>query len=404
MLLGSGPVVHVVANLRLRVESLERVDVLIAQLDRRHTSRLRRLRDLLPVLVASRLEQHGAPVRSVVSSDAIRGYGFVRVSHVRRSVGVVDGRRDAKLLVGRIRGCRVSHGGEETRVAVLRAQRRRRRRRRPSSFRSLDERFDGSALREPGRDVGPRGRDAVDARRASLAEDGEERGVEHDVREGGRVAARDESAAGRREMGLEGAREDRLEWCAVVGRARDGDGGCEGGCLPLAPSLRGPSRGAGGCERLGRAEVARHRVGLGEDERPVVADGERDGGAAVALRALRHGHELDVRAGDGGGDEGLHRAGVRAAAREFHGSHRGREGGRGVGLEVACCSDRRFLSLLRGGGLGLRCGHGRGWGRRVGGGLSRRRSGTRRGGGTRRCRLGLARGFVAHRYEDGGAT
>ena len=121
----------------------------------------------------------------------------------------------------------------------------------------------------------------------------------------------------------------------------------------------------------------------------------------MALRALRHGHELDVRAGDGGGDEGLHRAGVRAAAREFHGSHRGREGGRGVGLEVACCSDRRFLSLLRGGGLGLRCGHGRGWGRRVGGGLSRRRSGTRRGGGTRRCRLGLARGFVAHRYEDG---
>jgi hypothetical protein len=100
---------------------------------------------------------------------------------------------------------------------------------------------------------------------------GEERGVEHDVREGGRVAARDESAAGRREMGLEGAREERLEWCAVVGRARDGDGGCEGGCLPLAPSLRGPSRGAGGCERLGRAEVARHRVGLGEDERPVVA-------------------------------------------------------------------------------------------------------------------------------------
>ena len=203
MLLGSGPVVHVVANLRLRVESLERVDVLIAQLDRRHTSRLRRLRDLLPVLVASRLEQHGAPVRSVVSSDAICGDGFIRVSHVRRSVGVVDRRRDAELLVGRIRGCRVSHGGEETRVAVLRAQRRRRRRRRPRGFRSLDERFDGSALREPGRDVGPRGHDAVDARRASLAEDGEERGVEHDVREGGRVTARDESAAGRREMILE---------------------------------------------------------------------------------------------------------------------------------------------------------------------------------------------------------
>ena len=283
-------------------------------------------------------------------------------------------------------------------MAVLRAQRRRRRRRRPSGFRSLRKRFEGSALREPGRDVGPRRRDAVDARRASLAEDGEERGVDDDVREGGRVAARDESAAGCREMGLEGAREERLEWCAVVGRARDGDGGCEGGCLPLAPSLRGPSRGAGGRECLGRAEVARHRVGLGEDERPVVADGERDGGAAVALRALRHGHELDVRAGDGGGDEGLHRAGVRAAAREFHGSHRGREGGRGVGLEVA--SDRRFLCELSGGGLGLRCGHGRGWGRRVGGGLSRRRSRTRRGGGTRRCRLGLARGFVAHRYED----
>ena len=56
VLLGSGPVVHVVANLRLRVESLERVDVLIAQFDRRHTSRLRGLRDLLPVLIRPCLE------------------------------------------------------------------------------------------------------------------------------------------------------------------------------------------------------------------------------------------------------------------------------------------------------------------------------------------------------------
>ena len=54
----------------------------------------RRVRNLLAVLIRAREEVDLAPIRAMVPRDHIGRDRLVRVTHVRRPIGVVDRRRD----------------------------------------------------------------------------------------------------------------------------------------------------------------------------------------------------------------------------------------------------------------------------------------------------------------------
>ena len=95
-------IVHVVRHVQSFVQVLELGHVRVHERQRRHPLLLRRLRYLLPVFVRTRLKQHLPSVRAMISRQDVGGDGFVRVSHVRRPVRVVDRRRHAKSLPSRV--------------------------------------------------------------------------------------------------------------------------------------------------------------------------------------------------------------------------------------------------------------------------------------------------------------
>mmetsp|Transcript_10281 Transcript_10281/g.24116 ORF Transcript_10281/g.24116 Transcript_10281/m.24116 type:complete len:538 (+) Transcript_10281:1121-2734(+) len=102
VLVGGGADVEVVGDPQPLVQHLEGGGVLVADIDGLEPHTLRRLGDLLPVLVGSCQEEHLAPVRPVPPRDDVRRDRLVRVAHVGVSVGVVDGGGDVVLLVSRV--------------------------------------------------------------------------------------------------------------------------------------------------------------------------------------------------------------------------------------------------------------------------------------------------------------
>mmetsp|Transcript_19789 Transcript_19789/g.31058 ORF Transcript_19789/g.31058 Transcript_19789/m.31058 type:complete len:345 (-) Transcript_19789:242-1276(-) len=94
-----GADVVVVRDLQALVQCLEAVDVLVAQLDGGDAQPLGRARNLLPVLVRARQEEHLLALEAVEACEHVRGHGLVGVAHVRVPVRVVDRRRHVKPLM-----------------------------------------------------------------------------------------------------------------------------------------------------------------------------------------------------------------------------------------------------------------------------------------------------------------
>ena len=90
--------VVVVGNVQVATELEEKLRGLVAALLRRNAALLRRLLDLLPVLVESGEEMHRLAVHAVKARDRVGEHFLVSVSEVRSAVGVIDGGRQIKRL------------------------------------------------------------------------------------------------------------------------------------------------------------------------------------------------------------------------------------------------------------------------------------------------------------------